>query len=399
MTATLGSPVGGRVLVTVPRPWSVSVLAAGIFTTGVAQARAGGFTVSDALIGAFVMLAVLETVARHEQLRPVVVAALLPILLVLAGSLVGTLQVGLRHWVLYDLFRDVGAAGALLAVLQVFDRAPPRWFRLPTRALLAGTVIVAIQLVFLDDQRLRAKATFPNPNLAGHFMATCCMALVVLPVSRRARVVGLTAAGAGVIATGSFGAIVQLVVGVLVLGIEEARRARPPTRQLLAFAFAGALALLALALTSGTRFLPEQGESTGYNAAHLDRTTTGRVDLWGAAVDQIVDAPWGIGPGSSRNLEVLREGTDSTEVHSEPLAFLAERGALGLLGLVALWATLWRLAVPGGVGKAMIASLVVASLFRETSHYRHLWVLLALVLTYERALAAARSRRTRADLA
>jgi hypothetical protein len=37
--------------------------------------------------------------------------------------------------------------------------------------------------------------------------------------------------------------------------------------------------------------------------------------------------------------------------------------------------------------------LVVASLFRETSHYRHLWILLALVVTYERTLAVARTRR------
>lgn len=391
MTATLAAPAGTRPAVA-PRPWSVLALSAAVFVIGVAQARAGGFTPSDALIGGFVVLAVLETTARREQLRPVVVAATLPILVVLAGSLVGTLEVGLRHWVLYDLFRDVGAAAALLAALQVFDRAPPRWFQVPARALLAGTVIVGFQLVFLDPDRLRAKAAFPNPNLAGHFMATCFMALVVLPVSRRARVIGLVAATAGVIATGSFGAIVQMAVGLLVLGIQAARRARLATRQLLAFASAVALGLLVLAVASGTQILPERGESTGYNSDHLERTTTGRVDLWESAVDQIFSAPWGIGPGSSRNLELLREGSDSTETHSEPLAFFSERGGLGLLGLLTLWATLWRFAVPGGVGRAMIASLVVASCFRETSHYRHLWVLLALVVTYERVMAAARSR-------
>ena len=36
----------------------------------------------------------------------------------------------------------------------------------------------------------------------------------------------------------------------------------------------------------------------------------------------------------------------------------------------------------------MILGLVVASLVRETFHYRHLWILLALVVTYERTLAA-----------
>ena len=40
----------------------------------------------------------------------------------------------------------------------------------------------------------------------------------------------------------------------------------------------------------------------------------------------------------------------------------------------------------------MILGLVVASLVRETFHYRHLWILLALVVTYERTLAAARTR-------
>ena len=374
-------------------PWSVPTLAVALFATGFGVPRAGGFTAADALIGAFIVLATLEMVARRARPRPIVLAVLLPILLVFGGALIGALDVGLTHWVVYDLIRDIGAAAALLAVLQVFDLAPAGWFRLPARALAAIVGLVVIQLVFLGQETLRAKATFPNPNVAGHFMATCFMALLVLPVSRWVRIAGLSAAGIGVVATGSFGAILQLAVGLAVVAFGAARRIRPATRQLLAFAVIATIGFLGVAAASGVQFLPERGESTGYNANHLERTTTGRLDLWGAAIDQVIDRPWGIGPGSSRNLQVLREGDASKETHSEPLAFLSERGALGLVGLVALWATLWRFAVPRGVGRAMILSLVVASLFRETSHYRHLWILLALVVTYERTLAVARTRR------
>ena len=374
-------------------PWSVPTLAVALFATGFGLPRAGGFTAADALIGAFIVLATLEMVARRARPRPIVLAVLLPILLVFGGALIGALDVGLTHWVVYDLIRDIGAAAALLAVLQVFDLAPAGWFRVPARALAAIVGLVAIQLVFLGQETLRAKATFPNPNVAGHFMATCFMALLVLPVSRWIRIAGLSAAGIGVVATGSFGAILQLAVGLAVVAFGAARRIRPATRQLLAFAVIATIGFLGVAAASGVQFLPERGESTGYNANHLERTTTGRLDLWGAAIDQVIDRPWGIGPGSSRNLQVLREGDASKETHSEPLAFLSERGALGLVGLVALWATLWRFAVPRGVGRAMILSLVVASLFRETSHYRHLWILLALVVTYERTVAVARTRR------
>jgi O-antigen ligase len=392
MTAVTPAITRTRPAAQVTAPWSVPTLAAGLFATGFGLPRAGGFTVADVLIGAFILLAALEMAARRDRPRPIVLAVLLPILLILGGGLIGALDVGLPNWIVYNLVRDIGAAATLLAVLQVFDGAPVGWFRIPARALVAIVVIVAIQLLFFGQETLRARATFPNPNVAGHFMATCFMALLVLPLSRRVRIGGLTAAGVGLVATGSFGAILQLAVGLGVVAVFAARRIRPATRQLLAFAIIAAIGVLGVAAAAGVQFLPERGETTGYNVAHLDRTTSGRLNLWGAAIHQIARRPEGIGPGSSRNLEVLRQGDLSKETHSEPLAFMSERGAFGLLGLVALWVTLWRFAPRRGVARAMILGLVVASLVRETSHYRHLWILLALVVTYERTLVAARAR-------
>jgi len=98
-------------------PWSVPTLAVALFATGFGLPRSGGYTVADALIGAFVVLATLEMVARRARPRPIVLAVLLPILLVLGGALIGALDVGLTHWIAYDLIRDIGAAAALSLVL------------------------------------------------------------------------------------------------------------------------------------------------------------------------------------------------------------------------------------------------------------------------------------------
>lgn len=390
MTATLRA--GARVRPTPGRGrWSVVALAGGIFAAGFGEPKVAGFTIADGLIAAFIALAFMETVAGRESVSPVVVALVLPLLLVFAGTLIGAMHVGLAQWVVYDLIRDLGAAAALLAVMQVFDQESERAFRFPAGAALAIGIVVAIQLVFFAEGTLRSKGTFPNPNVAGHFMATSFIALIGLPLQRRYRVAGLTATGLGVVATGSFGAILQVFSGLAVLAHSRAKRLRVATRQLLGILGVAVIVLLGFVIVSGVQILPAQSDDTGYNAVHLERSSSGRLDLWGRGFDQILDTPFGIGPGSVRNTEALRTGEASTEAHNEPLAFMIERGAIGLLGLGLLWATLWRVAPVHGVGRAMIVCLVVASLFRETSHYRHLWLLLALVIAYERTLTVPRA--------
>jgi hypothetical protein len=394
MTAALRVRGGGRPVVRARSRWSVGVLAGGVFFAGFGSPRAAGFTIADVLIAAFVVLVIIETRAGREPISPVVVALVFPMLFLFAGTLIGAMHVGLAPWVVYDLIRDLGAAAALVAVLQVFDGAPHAAFRLPARAALAIGVVVAIHLLFIAEGTLRSKATFPNPNVAGHFMATAFIALIAVPLQRRSRVVGLTATGLGVVATGSFGAMLQVISGLCVLAYSRAKRLRPATRQLFAITAAGLLVLVAYVVVSGVQVLPARSDDTGYNAVHLERSSSGRLDLWGRGFDQILETPLGIGPGSVRAIEALRTGTASTETHNEPLAFMIERGAIGVLGLALLWATLWRTAVLHGAGRAMIACLVVASCFRETSHYRHLWILLGLVIAYERSSALPRERLT-----
>ena len=56
-------------------PWSVPTLAVALFATGFGVPRAGGFTAADALIGAFIVLATLEMVARRARPRPIISGA------------------------------------------------------------------------------------------------------------------------------------------------------------------------------------------------------------------------------------------------------------------------------------------------------------------------------------
>ncbi len=391
MTAVAAAIARTRPAAEAPVPWSVPTLAAGLFATGFGLPRAGGFTVADVVIGAFIVLAALEMAARRDRPRQIVLAVLFPILLVLCGSLIGALGVGLTDWVVYDLIRDLGAAATLLAVLQVFDRAPVGWFRFPARALVAIVVIVAMQLVFVGQETLRAKATFPNPNVAGHFMATAFMALLVLPVSRRFRIGGLIAAGVGVVATGTFVRYSSWPSGWASWPSappggsawrpararhRDDRHHRAPGRRRQSVSSSSPSAVSPPDTTLPIWIAPPAG-----------------VHLGGAAIDQVIDRPEGIGPGSSRNLEVLRAATTRTRPtaslwHSCPSG--AHSGCWG-------W---WRGGPPCGAlppGAASVGRclrLVVASLVREAFYYRHLWLLLALVVTYERTLAVARTRGT-----
>ena len=62
MTAVAAAIAGTRPAAKATAPWSVPTLAAGLFATGFGLPRAGGYTVADVLIGAFVVLATLEMV-------------------------------------------------------------------------------------------------------------------------------------------------------------------------------------------------------------------------------------------------------------------------------------------------------------------------------------------------
>ena len=97
------------------------------------------------------------------------------------------------------------------------------------------------------------------------------------------------------------------------------------------------------------------------------------------------DSPLGVGPGSVKGFKL---NDFATELHSEPLAYLIERGPIGLFGLFLMWWVMVRYAPGGTAARAMVFAYIAGSFFRETAHYRHFWLLLPLAL-----VVAEQSRR------
>jgi O-antigen ligase len=112
-------------------------------------------------------------------------------------------------------------------------------------------------------------------------------------------------------------------------------------------------------------------------------------------------SPLGIGPGATRPTLIAEQNFYAKESHNDYLGALAERGILGVLGLLLLVgaiATRSRAIVreprtpelmaavprPSALVAALMA-LAVSALFYEVLHFRQLWALLGIVAALQLA--------------
>lgn len=329
-----------------------------------------GFTLADLPVAA--MLLVWLPTTRYGRPRGVLATVALPLVLILLGSLIGALAVGVEVWIVRDLAKDLGAFASFLAMITLLRDGGPRAHRIVGMVAAATTVIVA--LLLLTDPSLRGQAGFPNPNVAAHFLGTNLIVLTRSPVPRWLRVLGVAAGAAGLVAAGSFGAMLMIVGAFAYLGYAaQARAGRAALRRVLPLAL---IAVFLLVMTN----LPETTQETGFNTSHLERSSGGRFVRWQATIELAVANPTGIGPGSNRGLALLPHGQ---EAHNEYLAYLTERGVIGLAGLLALFAAIWRVGGPGSLTRALVIAYGLQGLVRETTHYRHLWLMLAFAVVLD----------------
>ncbi len=256
---------------------------------------------------------------------------------------------------------------AILSVLAVLG-AP-----LPGRAALIG-------------EGVRAQGLFKDPNVFGPFLVPAALILLEESLAprllrlRRATSVGLVGVLLlGIIFAYSRAGWLNFVVALVVmLGVLASRAgAGPRVGGLLAIVLAlAALGVIAIALSGSEDLLRERARTQSYDTSRFEAQRSGIALAEQHAI--------GVGPGQ---FEVV----SPVSTHSIYVRVLAEQGPPGLAALVALLGgTLFlaaRNAVRGrdayGVGSAALlgawCGVLANSAFVDTLHWRHLWLLAALI--------------------
>jgi O-antigen ligase len=232
----------------------------------------------------------------------------------------------------------------------------------------------------------RAQGLFKDPNVLGPFLVPAALLLLeetVAPRLLRARlgtkVALLSVLTVGIVFSFSRAAWLNLVVGSFVMFCVLALR-RGGGRRAITFVIAAvtatAVLFAALAVTSSFAFLTERARFQTYDVQRFGAQLSG--------VELATKYPLGIGPGQFEQVSPI-------SAHSTYVRALSEEGVLGLLVFLALLLlTLGfagRNAVVGrdtyGIGSAALLAawcgLLANSVFIDTLHWRHLWLLAALI--------------------
>jgi O-antigen ligase len=368
-------------------------VAAGFLLLGVVRVEPAP---SDALLAVAIGISI---AAGRVDLRRVPGGILALIVVLLALNLVSTtaatqLGDGLR-------FLAITLYMLVLAVWLATYAQTPRRMRLVIGAYVAGACLfaaLAVLALFVPfpghdaltgETGTRAQGLFKDPNVFGPFLIPA--ALILFEETLRPRLLGLRRLTSavllavlvlGIVFAYSRAAWLNLAVGVLVMLVVMALRVDSGR------AAAGAIALVAVVAglggaavvaTGSTGFLQERARVQTYDTDRFSAQRTG-VHL---AEEHLI----GVGPGQFEE----QQGQQQVSAHSIYIRVLAEQGVLGLVTIVALLGGTLALALGNaaagrdahGVGAAALlgawCGLLANSAFVDTLHWRHLWVVAALI--------------------
>jgi O-antigen ligase len=287
---------------------------------------------------------------------------------------------------------------AVLAVWAASHLRTRRLMRIAVGAYVAGAVATAaVSLLGLfiafpgheivaGDPAARAQGLFKDPNVFAPFLVPA--ALILIEETLRPRLLGLprrvTAPLLAVLALGilfaysraawlNFGLALMVMLVVLSL---RAGAGRAAAAALALVAVVAAVAGASVAVTGSAEFLQERARLQAYDSERFDAQRGG--------LQIAAEQPLGVGPGQF-------ELDSPAAAHSLYVRVAAEQGALGLVVLLVFVGWTLALAVRNalagrdahGVGSAALlgawCGLLANSVFIDTLHWRHLWLVAALI--------------------
>lgn len=231
----------------------------------------------------------------------------------------------------------------------------------------------------------RAKALFKDPNVYGPFLVPIALILVeellrprLLRLRRLSMLACFLALTLGVVFSYSRAAWLNFAVALIVLiALVVLRRPDRRALSLVLVIAVGGLAIVGAVLGTGSLgFLEER--------AHLQSYDTSRFAAQSRGLSVGLEHPLGVGPGQ---FDVI----SPVSSHSLYVRSLSEQGALGLAVIVGLLVATLSLAsmnvIRGrdtyGISAAALMAawcgLIANSFFVDTLHWRHLWVVAALI--------------------
>ena len=247
----------------------------------------------------------------------------------------------------------------------------------------------------------RSYGTFRDPNLAANYLAISMLVMWAAPRPRSRMVKALLSVPflLGIYATQSITGLAVLGAGVgLTFAVWLIVRARV---RIAASLVVVALMVMVLALLPAN-FIGESEKATeelgqtellSESVGRVDTSLGARVARWQESLRLFGDDILvGIGPSTSDEALEDLNSPYAGELHMDYLAALIERGVLGFVGIMTLFGIALWWAVQIGTDRSLVRAgwfspalagailvVLVSALSLETLHFRHVWLLFALV--------------------
>lgn len=344
--------------------------------------------------GVFVVLIGIALVGRRFRLSAVPFPVVAALAVLAAFNLLSAVQVAdPQRAASYFLISVFVATMALWLSGYVTTRGRAR---LLVRAYLVAAVSSAVVGVLallaplpgaeVLAQGGRARALFQDPNVFGPFLIPALLIVIeeilqprLLSARLPTKAVVAAILALGVLFSYSRGAWLNLAVAVIVMGVVFPLRRGGARRALGLLAIAGMAAVVlasTVVLTGSGDFLAERAQPQAYDQQRFSGQRAG--------LEPALRYPFGAGPGQFESIARI-------SAHSTYARVLGEQGFPGLIALLVLLtftlAAALRNAILGrgtyGIGSvALLAAwcgLLVNSFVVDTLHWRHLWIVAALI--------------------